>query len=211
LHLEFHCELTVAAPPGDYLWVLPNLPRRRLAQVAAICDAIASANVPDQIPYSFGPPNDCFDEQSCRFLLGPTKTGLTCASFVLAVFHRAGIPLVRPESWPPPTQEDIAWQKKAVKWLKRKQEINPSAVSDEHIRCVESEVGNAVRYRPEHVAAAAAMAKSAPSPFKCVSQLSHVILAMVRGESLTPHMRWRERLNRMMCVWWGGLRAPWWR
>jgi hypothetical protein len=205
LHLAWQRDLRLDAPKSDYLWVDPAIPSRRLLQVAAVCNDIASANHPDQIPYSFGPPNNCFDEHSCAFLLGPTNTGLTCASFVLAVFHRAGIQLVKYGTWPKPTQEDIDWQQKVLANLRDPSCTDPSTVTQEHIQCVQSEIGTSVRYRPEHVAAAAIKWKSAPVRFQCVSRLGEVIVAYIRGEPTDRILNWWGKLRMAISCW---LRVP---
>lgn len=201
LHLAWQCDLRLQTPKNTYLWVEPAIPARRLIQVAAICDDIASANVPDQIPYSFGPPNDCFDEHSCAFLLGPTKTGLTCASFVLAVFHRAGLQLVNYGTWPKPTLEDIEWQRTVLANLKSLRTTDPSRVTQEHITCVQSEVGTSVRYRPEHVAAATIKRKSFPVRYQCVSRLGVMIVAYIRKEPIGLSMNWWARLRMALSCW----------
>src|SRR6185503_13834023 len=79
------------APDPDFLWVNPAAHPKRLVQVAALCRKIWRANQSGSIPYAFSPPNDCFDTNTGAFLFGPTRHGLTCASFVLAVFHHAGL------------------------------------------------------------------------------------------------------------------------
>lgn len=202
LHLAWQCDLRLQPPKHAYLWVDPAIPARRLIQVAAICDDIASANVPDQIPYSFGPPNDCFDEHSCAFLLGPTNTGLTCASFVLAVFHRAGLPLVKYGTWPKPDQEDITWQRSVLANLESLRISDPSMVTPEHIACVQSEIGTSVRYRPEHVAAAAILRRTSAVRFQCVSRLGKAIVAYIRGEPTDSILNWWGRLRMAISCWW---------
>ena len=203
LHLEWHCRLSRELLNSGFLWVDPAIPSRRLKQVAAICDAIASANTPDQIPYSFSPPNDCFDEQDCTFLLGPTRTGLTCASFVLAVFHRAGVQLIKYGTWPKPTQEDIEWQRNILSILQRQQLQPQSAVTQAHIKCVQSEVGNFARYRPEHVAAAAIKCRSSPVRHQCALRLGVMIVAYIRKEPIGRSINWWGRLRIVLSCWMG--------
>lgn len=193
LHLAWHFDLRRDQFDARYFWVQPALPQRRLLQVAVICDRIATAN-DNGIPYSFGPPNDCFDEKTCEFLLGPTTTGLTCASFVLAVFHRAGLPLVRYSSWPRPTQEDIDWQNVVVENLRHGWQQGNPAVSQEHINHVaNNEVGSSVRYRPEHVAAAALKRRWRPVRYSKAARVGRMILAYIRGEDPPPSEWWWEQ------------------
>lgn len=193
LHLGWQFLLIREPPKHKYLWVQPALSQRRLVQVAAICDQVAIANSKG-IPYSFGPPNDCFDEQSCRFLLGPTNTGLTCASFVLAIFHRAGLQLLRYGSWPPPSTEDIEWQRKILDNLKNPNVTPPADVSQQHIDFVANEIGSSVRYRPEQVAASALKRRFWPVSFRLAERLGKAIVACVRGESTAPYLTKTDRL-----------------
>jgi len=149
LHLAWHHQLRNESPKPAYLWVDPAIHPRRLAQVAAICRLIWRMNQKGGLPYGFSPPNDCFDAKTGRYLLGPTQHGLTCATFVLAVFHRAGLQLVQYETWPIGREGDVEWQRNIVAMLQQ-------GASTEHIEAVSSELG-AVRYRPEEVAGAVTM------------------------------------------------------
>lgn len=201
LHLAWHCQLRREMPGSEYVWIDPAISSRRLKQVAAICDQIATTNSPEGIPYSFGPPDDCFDEKDCRFLLGPTTTGLTCASFVLAVFHRAGLQLVKYKSWPKPSEEDVRWQHKILEALEKRRNRARNPVTDEHIQAVRSEVGNSSRYRPEHVAAAAVKFKSSPVNHRCVKRLGASIVAFIRGELPNSQVSLWERFRNAIGCW----------
>ena len=89
LHLAWHHRLNNSPPKPSYAWVDPVIHPFRARQVAAICRKIWRAN-PAGIPYGFSPASECFDPETGKFLLGPARIGLTCASFVLAVFEAAG-------------------------------------------------------------------------------------------------------------------------
>jgi hypothetical protein len=91
-HLAWHHALKDGRAKDAYLWIDPPIPTRRARQVAARCRQILRSNKRG-IPYAFSPPNDRFDLETGDFLLGPSRVGLTCASFVLAVFDSAGIRL----------------------------------------------------------------------------------------------------------------------
>jgi hypothetical protein len=191
IHLAFHHLLKVEqAADQNCFWVVPEVPDRRLRQVAAICRQIANAK-PD-IPYSFGTPSDCFDRETAEFLLGPTTTGLTCASFVLAVFQQAGIPLVVCETWPPPNPEDIQWQEHIVGWLESNRVRY--GVSDAHLQSIRNEVSTSVRYRPEHVAAVGMLRNRKPLRYLPTLRFSKMILAQIRGKSVKPHLTLAEIL-----------------
>ena len=200
LHLAWHCDLRRHTPSKKYLWVLPAISQRRLLQVAAKCDDIASANLTDGIPYSFGSPLNCFDSQTREFLLGPTTTGLTCASFVLALFEDSGLPLVDCKKWPPPNEEDRKWQKEEIyDALVKTERRRPGSVSKAHLDHVKNEIGSAARFRPEQVAAATLKRNRNPVKYKLVARWGKSILAVLRGEDFTVFFTWWEKL--MQRIW----------
>jgi len=155
LDLAWHHELRNQSPRGDYIWIDPDIPSRRLRQVTAVCRKIWRSNE-GALPYAFSPPNDCFDRDTGNFLIGPTNLGLTCASFVLAIFEAAGLQLARYETWPTNRSGDLEWQK----WIIEQLGKGKQPATAEHMDAVKEEVG-AVRYRPEDVAGAAS---SSPLP-----------------------------------------------
>jgi hypothetical protein len=173
LHLAWHKDLRQEAPRDNYHWVDPVFPESRLRQVAAVCRLVWRANGRNSIPYGFSPPSDCFDANNGQYLFGPTQYGLTCATFILAVFHRAGLPLVRYETWPTGRPGDPKWQEAVVRGL-----LDTPSATPEHIRAVQNDVGT-VRYRPEEVAASATIRPS-PADFN---------LAETRGEELLRVLR----------------------
>ncbi|MGO9061389.1 MAG: hypothetical protein ACLQU2_29025 [Candidatus Binataceae bacterium] len=81
--------------------------------IAAFCRRIWKQSVRNQIPYGFSHPNRFFDT-SGNVITGPAKIGLTCASFVFAVFENAGVLLADLDSWPSPTSEDIEKQRELL-------------------------------------------------------------------------------------------------
>jgi hypothetical protein len=168
-HLEWHNRLKESDPNDSYLWVDPPIPTRRARQVAARCREILRENARG-IPYAFSPPNDCFDAKTGRFLLGPSRVGLTCATFVLAVFEAAGIRLAEYDTWPQERPHDAEWQKFVIELLEHEQ----SGASAEHVGLVKKETG-AVRYRPEDVAGCAA-SDQLPCLFRIAEPLSQEIL-----------------------------------
>ena len=153
LHLAWHHRLknedaNEAIPQTHSVWVDINMPERRARQVAGQCRKVWKSNG-RFVPYAFSPPNDCFDSQTGELLMGSTHLGLTCATFVLAVFAAQGIHLVDFESWPP-RDDDIHWQRTMIS------ELEGSGAPASHIDAIQQEVG-AIRFRPAEVAGAAAL------------------------------------------------------
>ncbi len=171
LHLAWHHRLANDSPTHDYLRVDPVIHPRRQLQVAAICRKVLRAN-PTGIPYAFSAPNDCFDEATGQFLLGPARHGLTCASFVLAVFHVAGLPLVDYGTWPLNRTGDREWQEQIVAALRGR-------ATPEHVEAVRGEIGS-VRFRPEEVAGAATVSP-VPVGFEIAADRGRMILERLRS------------------------------
>ncbi len=172
LHLAWHHDLRNHPPKTAYLWVDPKIPSRRMRQVAAFCRKVWRSNDNDRaIPYALSPPNDCFDRLTGKFLLGPTRLGLTCASFVLAIFESVGLPLAKYETWPKARDGDQEWQECIIDHLEKSQ---PPATT-EHVEAVKGEVG-AIRYRPEDVAGAA-ITSPLPADFASAEELAALIVA----------------------------------
>ncbi|MCA9685235.1 MAG: hypothetical protein KC457_23840, partial [Myxococcales bacterium] len=78
-------------------------------------------------------------------LLAPTARGLTCATFILAVFKAIGLDMVNEQSWPVRDDED-----------RRFLEAIRSQATPEHVAILEREIEDGVRrIRPDEVAGAA--------------------------------------------------------
>jgi len=174
LHLAWHHDLKNSLPGPVYFWVDLDVPSRRLRQVAAICRKVWRSNQ-GTLPYALSPPNDCFDHQTGEFLLGPTRRGLTCASFVLAIFEEAGLRLAHYATWPTNRSGDREWQE----WVIEQLENGASPATAEHIEAVKGEVG-AVRYRPEDVAGAATVSPL-PADFATSEKRAAGILDRLSG------------------------------
>jgi hypothetical protein len=173
-HLPFHHRPLKGRLTDYYYWVELRLSRARRLQIAARCREILASH-PGGLPFAFTPPNDCFDKETGQSLLGPSGSGLTCATFVLAVFDSIGLPLVKWDTWPY-RAKDILWQKRVVKALKERKAAGDS-ISHEHITAVE-EQRDAVRCRPEEVAGSST-APSFPLTFEEVEPLAVEVLAQL--------------------------------
>ncbi len=201
LHLAGHCRLyrdnTI---DNDYCWVAPSINPLRLVQLAGICDAIANENPQSSIRYGLSSPIGVFDKITKKFLLGPTEGGLTCASFVLAVFEAAQLQLVEYSGWPAPDTEDYLWQELVWNHLQDLRSKHPHLVSAEHLDCVRNDMGTFARYRPEQVAGAAAIRGRRPVKYKYAKAIGWDVVRYLRGEQPANEFRlslW-DRLMRML-------------
>ncbi|WLD14897.1 hypothetical protein [Planctellipticum variicoloris] len=145
LHLAWHFHLLEEPCEDAVWWIRPGVDDERLVQVAAIGRKVWRSNG-KRVPYGFSHPNDAFDAATGQLLFGPTRHGLTCASFVLAVFHCAGIPLIDYDDWPA-RPDDADWQRQIIETLELRN------CDKAHVVDVRGQIG-AVRYRPGEVAGA---------------------------------------------------------
>jgi hypothetical protein len=179
LHLAWHLVLKNSDPGPHYAWVECSIHPIRAQMVAALCREVFRANE-RTLRYAFSPPRDCFDHDTGAYLFGPTQHGLTCSSFVLAVFHSAGLPLVRYDTWPLNRPGDDTWRERIIAALENPDLTHPAATTD-HINAIRSQA-NSTRFRPEEVAGAAAC--EIPAAFAEASDLALDILRKLSEEEL---------------------------
>lgn len=172
VHLAWHCQLECGETSG-WAHVVPDLDPVDLIVVAAHCVTLRDAR--PEIPYGLAFETSLFDEDG-KFVPGPGESGLTCATFVLAVFDWAGVRLLERRSWQE-RPEDVTIQQRLVGYLRRTANARP-----EHVAAVEAEVG-CVRFRSEEAAAASAM-KDRPATFEQAAPAGlEVVTAFERSQS----------------------------
>jgi hypothetical protein len=113
-----------------------------------------------RIPYGFRRGTSRFDELG-RFIPGPGDTGLTCSTFIQAIFDWARIPLLDEATWEVRDADRVA-QQALLEYLRR----NKDATAD-YLVAIEREVG-CMRVRAEEVAASSAISEQ-PVSFRVAS------------------------------------------
>jgi len=154
---------------------LLDLDGDRAIVVQSVVRLLARSN--PEAPYGFDFPNEVFDADSGKWLLGSTGHGLTCASFVIAALMQAGINLLELSSWKE-RDEDEAWRQKIIKLLERRYPEHAAQL-----------VANpqSVRFRPEDVGGSARMKESAwPVTFSDAVRLGEDILEELRPAPPRP-------------------------
>jgi len=159
IHLAWYRRLLSQEADPEYTWVQPAFNVRRARQVAVYCSEVVLNN-PMGIPYAFSNPDGALDERG-TFGADRDHLGLTCASFVLAVFSAIGLPLVIVNSWPKGRDGDAEWQESMVK------KLEASRIPAAEIERIRQEIGNE-RFRPEEVAAASGVSPH-PAHFDAVA------------------------------------------
>lgn len=146
LHFCWHHIGRDEEAPHGYHWVEPRMRASQARSIAAHCRRVAEARTLHQVPFAFRFNDDVrFDTETAQ-LLGPAGQGLTCATFVLAMFATAGAKLVAASDWPA-RPCDAFWFERIIGLLTHNH--------PDHARAL-SEQTDAVRFRPEEVVAAAA-------------------------------------------------------
>lgn len=118
------------------------------------------------IPYSFLFKDTKFNQNN-ELILGKNEYGLTCSTFVLAVFERHSLTICNKESWPP-REDDKIMQQQIIDLLSENPHIDKS-----HIEIMKKDIG-CVRFRPEEVLSASSRFPL-PCKFENAKEFSEVI------------------------------------
>lgn len=148
-------ETLKAEPPKDsYKWPIPGFDDSIKKSAAAMCALIESCR--PNIPYAFDRLGWAFDA-SGNITAGPPGKGMTCSTFVLAIFDAISFPLIHEEQWPLGTEQ-------ADKWAIMATIFQGDRGQSEHARLAMTDE-NAPRIRPAEVVAATAE-KSFPVSYR---------------------------------------------
>jgi hypothetical protein len=146
LNLRHHLDLRNETPSENYRWLQLDLDEINRRNLVALCRLIA--NKCKNIPFGFTY-NGVYFTHSGDYVSRDLGHGLTCATFVMAVFATYSIPVLKFEEWYPRPGESF-WQTGQVRVIgARFGQFIAGAVA-EHI-------GNP-RFLPEEVAAGAVSA-----------------------------------------------------
>lgn len=93
-----------------WLWAVPEVDDESLAQVRALAlRVVAKWQATRRLPYGLVYGGSTFDPRDGSVCLAPQGCGLSCATFVLALFETQGITLVDEASWPVRQEDDLVW------------------------------------------------------------------------------------------------------
>lgn len=170
-HLQSHHRLDCQPIKGSYFWddcrFLIGDGADSAPAVQGFIIAVGRGAVP--IPYGFRYAGNPFDEQGIyKGTLG--SKGLTCATFVMAIFEHLNFPIIDRSTWKN-RLSDKSWQKKMLKNLE-------DSGHKDHANSLRDELG-ARRFRPEEVAVAGA-AERIPVSFEAAVAMSKELLNLVR-------------------------------
>lgn len=147
IHLAWHYNLQHELDMSkfqDYYSVKSQLDEYRQYALCAMCDVIKEDT---NIPYAFYYQDTVFNEKG-KLCLGKNEVGLTCATFVLAVFKSSSIEILDLLTWPS-REDDTVFHRNILNYLNK--EMERGIVSQKHFDSVKSE-NSCARFRPEEVA-----------------------------------------------------------
>jgi hypothetical protein len=170
IHLGWHHQLRHEPWNNEYHWVGVQGIDEEVQETFADWAIIVSTKACEHpIPYSIiFSPDRTFDT-SGQFISGTDGRGLTCATFLLALFSDFSIPIADRETWPAGREVDVAWADRILKALedyleKRFPDYRPQwLLQHEQRRMLR-------RYRPEEVAACGHHYRGTPVHFDVASR-----------------------------------------
>lgn len=163
LHLATHNELLCDRDFNNFIcWIKPEihpaLQQAFCTYLEILGDAVDKGR--KNIPYGFLYDDYARIEQDGTLILGGQECGLTCATFVLTLFHSQGFDLVDLKSWSS-REEDKPWFHQIIKMFLN-YFIHNGKMSLEHIKRLLSEIG-CPRFRPEEIAVSSALYNQHPA------------------------------------------------
>lgn len=177
IHLAFHFKLRREAFQSSHGWVPPaqSLPPVRLEHVAAMCERVWERHAVEGLPYGFRYDSSHFKANGA-IVIGTQEHGLTCGTFILAVFRSVGIELLRLAEWPK-RPDDQAFFEGVI------EDLEDAGASQTHIDAVKGET-QSLRYRPLEVAGGSSFA--APASFADASAAAVLILTALQEHVAAP-------------------------
>ena len=120
LHLAWHQRLCHQPWSGSYHWVgLSKIDLELQETFSDWAKIVANGAQDSPIPYSVAfSPYSNFDAAG-HFIDRKDGTGLTCSTFILAMFADFGMPLLRTDTWPTSRPGDFTWLRKMLKHLRK--------------------------------------------------------------------------------------------
>jgi hypothetical protein len=152
-HQAFHCDTKdgpigreATSIQGPFFCVVPKVEPDRASAIAGLWEFIAKTGQP--IGYALKDDEEAvFNEDTGRLVM-PNGIGLSCSTFVLALFRSAKFPIIDTHGWPTNRPGDREAQESLVTML----EMLCNDAS--HVEAVRKEIG-CERIRPEEIAGAA--------------------------------------------------------
>lgn len=183
LHLAFHYRLQCEQPSGYWLHC-SGFDEDEQLLLAVWFENVWLVNK-ERIPYGLAYSSNGYFDVSGTFVQSNKNCGLTCATFVMALFNDFGFQIINVDTWES-RDSDSVWQNDIVTAMKRDQDNNPKLYSKTHIQEQVNNIGIAVRFRPEEVAASAYVFDDVPVSFQTAAKLGKDVLLKMGLSSGNP-------------------------
>ena len=163
LHLAHHNDLECDEDcNGFQVFVIPSIRRELQVPFVQMCRAIKEEVDAGNNGVAYGLSYDEFAKyDDGKLYLAGNEIGLTCATYVITLFHSAGIDLVDIHNWPE-REEDKGWFEKVKKLFSIHNVKLYLGMTKEHQSKILSEKFGP-RFRPEEVAASSALYEGKPA------------------------------------------------
>ncbi|MBK8806609.1 MAG: hypothetical protein IPO21_08175 [Bacteroidales bacterium] len=165
-----------------YLFLKSSIHEIRQNSIAAMCRRILKRQDEQKIPYGLLYTGGNFTREGV-LNLDTQESGLTCATFVMAVFKSCGIQLIDIENWEY-RETDSVWHKSIVESLKDTKDR--FGISELHIENVSNEQGCS-RFRPEEVATSSVF-KEIPADSKDIIRFGEELRNIVMKKKRNIHL-----------------------
>lgn len=150
--LAWHKIVRAEPPSPSDFWLQSSLDETNRRVVAS---AVAGSVAVQKPPISYSPLYNgmSFEAGTLKYEGNAAGEGLTCATFVLAIFESLGFPLLVRDTWQQ-RPSDLNWQESIVVRLEEWAQHHQIDI-DDHLAAIRS-APKSMRYRPEEVAAGVA-------------------------------------------------------
>lgn len=168
LHLAHHNDLECDDNCNQFqVFVKPSIPRELQIPFIQMCRAIKEEVDEGHKDIAYGLSYDeyamCVDG---KLYLAENEIGLTCATYVITLFHSAGIDLVDIHNWPE-RKEDMGWFQRVKRIFENHMVKLYLGMTKEHQSKILNEKFGP-RFRPEEVAASSALYEGKPADTQLV-------------------------------------------
>lgn len=152
------------------LWATPEAEPEKLSVVRGHCRRIWKRyRDTRKFPYALAWCKSDFDQRG-QLRLGDGSQGLTCATFILAVFRAAGIELVDESTWPIRQVEDMKFIASIQGWAQ-----------PQHVALLQAEVLRGVKRIHPHEVLGACAISPIPAGFEPTSEAAACVLHELDG------------------------------
>lgn len=177
LHLGWHHLLYHEPWTTDYHWIpFQQLDSELLDGLVDLAVIVARRPANRTIPYSaVFEPRQYFDHLG-DYIVQADGDGLTCATFLLALFRRWGLPLIDENTWPEGRSGDAGWVLRIIRNLYKWSQSHKISIPLPHFFAQLRQRWVLRRYRPEEVCACAEIFHGTPLSFQQISPVSSRVL-----------------------------------